>query len=125
MTTPARSATIPSTQPVDAPEHLVGRIVEGRFRLDEVLSEGGMGIVYRATQLSVNRPAAIKVIRPTLAKDTELMQRFVHEIQIVAKLQHPNIAQLIDSGNDMGLIFIAMEFVEGETFRETLLALKL
>ncbi len=125
MSTPATTSR-PSTRPTDAPEHLLGRTLEGRFQLNEVLSEGGMGIVYRATQLSVNRPVAVKVIRPTLARDPDLMQRFLHETQVVAKLQHPNIVNLIESGRDMnGLVYIAMEFVEGKTFREALEELKL
>lgn len=115
-----------STKPIDAPETLVGRILDGRFQLDRVLSSGGMGIIFIATQLSVSRKIAIKILRPTLSDELDLMQRFSQEVEVVASLAHPNIVSMIDAGRDAGgLMYLAMEFVEGETFREALLATRL
>ncbi len=109
------------TKPLDAPQTLVGRVLDGRFRLAEVLSRGGMGIVFEATQLSVKRKIAVKILRPTLSNEADLVQRFSQEIEVVASLSHPNIVSLIDAGRDAGgLTYLAMEFVEGKTFREAL-----
>jgi serine/threonine-protein kinase len=109
------------TQPHDAPQSLLGRVLDGRYRLDEVLTTGGMGIVFKATQLSVNRKIAVKILRPTLSKQSDLVRRFSHEIEVVASLRHPNIVSMIDAGRDAGgLTYLAMEFFEGMTFREAL-----
>ncbi|TDP75463.1 serine/threonine-protein kinase [Bradymonas sediminis] len=105
----------------DAPRSLVGRVLDGRYRLDDVLSTGGMGIVFKATQLSVNRQIAVKILRPALAEQTDLVRRFSQEIEVVASLAHPNIVGMIDAGRDPGgLTYLAMEFFEGVTFREGL-----
>ncbi|MFW5966445.1 MAG: serine/threonine-protein kinase [Persicimonas sp.] len=109
------------TEPMDAPQTLVGRVLDRRFRLERVLKRGGMGIVFEASQLTVNRPVAVKILRPTLTKKTDLVQRFSREIEVVASLTHPNIVELIDAGRDAGgLIYLAMEYVDGQTFRAAL-----
>jgi eukaryotic-like serine/threonine-protein kinase len=85
-----------------------------------------MGIIFRATQLTVGRKVAVKVLRPSLAKNTDLITRFSHEVEVIAGLAHPNIVALIDSGLDAtGLTYLAMEYVEGETFRVHLRRAKL
>lgn len=100
---------------------MVGSVLDGRFRLERVLSSGGMGVVFRGTQLSVNRAVAVKLIKPDLASHHDLVARFVQETEVIGKLAHPNIVQFIDSGRDLnGLTYIVMEFVRGETFREAL-----
>jgi serine/threonine protein kinase len=111
------------TQPLDTPQALIGRVLDGRYRLTEMLIRGGMGIVYEAVQLSVNRKIAVKILRPTLSSETNLVQRFSHEIEVVATLCHPNIVSLIDAGRDAGgLTYLAMEYVQGKTFRHALKA---
>ncbi len=105
----------------ESPEAFVGKVLDSTYRLDEVLSTGGMGIVFRATQLSVVRPVAVKIIKPSLSTNSDLMTRFMQEIEVIGKLAHPNIVHMIDSGRDMaGIAFIAMEFVHGQTFRDAL-----
>lgn len=80
-----------------------------------------MGIVYLATQLTVQRHVAVKIIKPTLARHHDLVQRFMHEVEISGRLSHPNIVALFDTGRDLqGLNFIVMEYVDGETFRDAL-----
>ncbi len=107
----------------DAPELLVGRTLEGRYRLDEVLNTGGMGIVFRATQLNVGRTVALKILKPTLSKDPSLKERFHLEVEAVAQISHPNVVKLIDCGEDgSGLLYLVMEYVEGKTLRECLRA---
>mgnify|MGYP006288096337 CR=1 FL=1 len=122
MTTQPRQDDLEvGTAPIDAPASLVNRVLDGRFRLDEILNSGGMGIVYRATQLTVKRNVAVKVLKPTLSSEVDLVKRFSQEIEVVARLSHPNIVSLIDAGKDAGgLTYLAMEFVRGETFREAL-----
>ncbi|MHC4598211.1 MAG: protein kinase domain-containing protein [Planctomycetota bacterium] len=91
----------------------------GGFRLDAVLGRGGMGTVYRATQLRLNRPVALKVLPPTMdLQGKKRQKRFLQEAQIAAQLSHPNIVQVYDAGEFEGLFFIAMELIEGETLRQ-------
>jgi serine/threonine protein kinase len=122
MTTQPRQDDLEvGTAPIDAPASLVNRVLDGRFRLDEILNSGGMGIVYRATQLTVKRDVAVKVLKPTLSSEVDLVKRFSQEIEVVARLSHPNIVSLIDAGKDAGgLTYLAMEYVRGETFRTAL-----
>ncbi len=96
-------------------ESLLGRTVAERFRCDELLGVGGMGRVYKATQLSVNRPVALKVLRAELDGQKEAQDRFMREARTVAGISHPGVVQLVDFGKDphRDLYFLAMEFVEG------------
>lgn len=110
-----------STQPIDAPDTLVGRVLDGRYRLAEVLNVGGMGIIFRAVQLQTDRQVAVKVLRPTLSNDVDLHVRFRHEIETLSRLHHPHIVSLYDCGQDAsGLHYLVMEFVPGTTLREML-----
>ena len=110
-----------STKPFDAPQALVGRVLDGRFRLDEVLNAGGMGLIFIGVQLSVNRPVAVKVLKPTLSDEVDLARRFQQEVELVATLSHPNIVSLVDAGRDAGgLTYLVMEYVDGQTFRQVL-----
>ncbi|MBA2664872.1 MAG: serine/threonine protein kinase [Bradymonadaceae bacterium] len=109
------------TKPIDAPQTLIGRVLDERYRLERVLNAGGMGIIFEATQLNVSRRVAVKLLKPTLTSDPALIKRFSLEVELVASLTHPNIVALIDSGQDpSGLTYLVMEFVEGMTFREAL-----
>lgn len=111
----------PETRPNDAPEALVGKVLQSKYRLQNILSAGGMGVVFEATQLSVSRRVAVKIIKPSYTHDDALMRRFMQEVEVIGQLSHPNIVHLVDSGRDMaGLIFLVMEFVEGMTFRQAL-----
>lgn len=110
-----------ATQPLDAPHMLLGRVLDERYRLEGVLNTGGMGIIFEATQLRVERRVAVKVLKPTLSSDPSLIKRFSLEVELVASLDHPNIVSLIDSGqDDSGLTYLVMEYIEGRTFREAL-----
>jgi tetratricopeptide (TPR) repeat protein len=99
-------------------ESLAGRLV-GQYRIEEVLTEGGMGTVYAALDLKHDRRVAIKTVRPDLTTP-EIRDRFQREIKITAQLQHPNILPLLDSGTAGEAIYYVMPFVEGETLRATL-----
>ncbi len=100
---------------------LEGRVLDGRYRLNRVLNAGGMGIIYEATQLTVGRTVAVKVLKPTLTKDPSLVERFQLEVEMVARIAHPNVVTLYDSGRDAGgLTYLVMEYVEGVTLRQAL-----
>ena len=85
----------------------------GPYEILGPLGKGGMGAVYKAMQPSLNRIVAIKVLPPDFAKDPEAVARFHREAQTVALLSHPNIVQIIDKGEDQGILYFAMEYVEG------------
>ena len=86
----------------EAHDPLLGRTVDERYRLDEVIGEGGMGVVYRATQLSVGRPVAVKVLTSAAARDVEVARRFEIEARVISTLRHPNTLKLVDFGRTAG-----------------------
>ena len=99
----------------------VPHIIAGRFRIECEIGTGGMGTVYRATQLGLERPVAVKIIKPELAADPDVTDRFMREARTMAKLRHPHAAMIFDAGNlPDGRHFIIMEFVEGQTLSEAL-----
>src|SRR4051812_12844524 len=84
-----------SSQDVDSQ---LGTVFGGQYRIEERMGAGGMGAVYRGTQLSVDRPVAIKVIAPEIEQNAQHVQRFRREAEALAKLQHPNTVHLLDFG---------------------------
>jgi len=90
----------------------------GGFELLERLGQGGMGTVYRARQVSMDRVVALKILPPKLAKDKAFVQRFIREARAAASLQHPNIVQGIDVGVADGYYYFAMELVDGPTIKQ-------
>ena len=97
-----------------------GTTFGGSYRIESVLGEGGMGTVYLATQISMNRPVALKTLLPDLITDAKNVKRFYQEAQAASQLNHPNIVRIFDFGidNDSRVPFIAMEFLEGQTLGE-------
>lgn len=99
----------------------VPHIVAGRFRIECEIGTGGMGTVYRATHLGLERPVAVKIIKPEYATDPDVADRFMREARTMARLRHAHAAMIFDAGNlPDGRHFIIMEFVEGCTLSETL-----
>src|SRR6476620_7827604 len=92
----------------------------GDFQLLRRLGQGGMGQVYLAEQISLKRKVAIKVMRPDLAFNDVSYQRFKAEAEAIAKVTHPNIVQVYALGEENGLHFMALEYVEGRNLREYL-----
>jgi hypothetical protein len=88
------------------------------YRVDDLIGQGGMGVVYRAHDLKLQRPVAIKVLPPELTGDAERRKRFLLEARAAARITHPAIAQVYDVDEHEGTIFMAMELVEGKTVRE-------
>jgi predicted Ser/Thr protein kinase/predicted nucleic acid-binding protein len=97
----------------------LGRELKG-YRVEELIGSGGMGTVYRATQLSLGRPVALKVLPPNVSDDPQFVHRFHREAEILAALAHPNVVQVIDRGEAEGRYFIVMEYVDGESLRALL-----
>ncbi|MBA3271124.1 MAG: serine/threonine protein kinase [Acidobacteria bacterium] len=95
--------------------------VDGKYRVEAVVGRGGMGAVFRARDLRLERDVAIKIVRADLVGDPDSRARFQREAQIVARLQHPAIVTVFDYGNlPDGAAFLVMEFVRGEDLRHVL-----
>lgn len=88
-----------------------GRLLGGRYRIESEIGRGGMATVYRALDLSLEREVAVKVLHPKLATDSEIVARFRAEAQAAARLSHPSIVQIFDTGAEDGLYFIVMEYL--------------
>ncbi|MCY3020042.1 MAG: protein kinase, partial [Planctomycetota bacterium] len=92
----------------------------GNFELLERIGQGGMGTVFKARQLSMDRIVAVKVLPPSLAKQATFIERFVREAKASAKLNHPNVVGGIDVGQDNGIYYFAMEYVDGPSAKDML-----
>src|ERR1700731_2175032 len=96
------------------------RLYSHRYQVTHLIARGGMAMVYRAQDLLLNRPVALKILYPELSADPLFVERFRREAQAAAKLSHPNIVPVFDWGEDEGTYFIVMELVEGRSLAEVL-----
>lgn len=111
-------ATIIGAPPVDP---LVGHTLDGKYRLDERLGIGGMGTVYRALHLLIDRPVAVKVLNQRFVEDEAARTRFRREARAAGRLQHPNAVTVTDFGESQdGYVYLVMELLEGRTLRDVL-----
>lgn len=94
-------------------------VLAGRYAIERELGRGGMAIVYLANDLRHDRTVAIKLLQPEITSSLTA-ERFLREIRITARLQHPNVLGLFDSGAEAGFCYYVMPYVEGETLRERL-----
>ncbi len=101
---------------------LVGRVLDGRYRIADRIARGGMASVYRATDLRLDRVVAIKVMHAGMGDDAEFSARFVREARSAARLAHPHVVGVFDQGDDDGTVFLAMEYVPGHTLRDEIRA---
>jgi dienelactone hydrolase/predicted Ser/Thr protein kinase len=97
---------------------LVGATLAGKYQIEGEIGRGGMGVVYRAQDLKLKRPVALKFLPPDFAADPETRERFVIEAQAAAALSHPNICTIYEVGEADELSYIAMEFVEGQSLKQ-------
>jgi len=106
----------------EAPESLpVGSILAGRYRILSLLGKGAMGAVYLGEHLKIGRKDAIKVLRPSMARDREAIARFTRGARNASAIRHPNVCSIYDFGTtEEGLHFLAMEFVEGASLTDVL-----
>jgi serine/threonine protein kinase len=94
--------------------------VLGHYRITSPLGKGGMGEVYAAEDTKLHRTVALKILPPSVAADPERRRRFEREAQAVAALNHPNIVTIYSVEEAGGVVFLAMEAVDGRTLKETL-----
>jgi serine/threonine protein kinase len=97
-----------------------GQILGGRYQIGELLGQGGMSSVYKATDPNLRRSVAIKLIHPHLSNNPEFVRRFEEEATGVARLRHPNIIQMYDFNHEGGIYYMVMEYVAGETLQARL-----
>ncbi|MGM0577344.1 MAG: protein kinase domain-containing protein [Myxococcota bacterium] len=98
-----------------AGDALIGRTLAGRYRVDRLLGRGGMGSVYAAEHMAIERPVALKVLAPHLSEDPAQVERFNQEARASSRLEHPNTIRVFDYGqSEDGQLFLAMELLEGE-----------
>jgi len=92
----------------------------GGYQLEVEIGRGSMGVVYRSRQIALSREVALKVLPQALARDASYVARFIREAQIIAGLNHPNIVQIYDAGQQNKLLYFVMEFVQGPTLASLL-----
>ncbi len=92
-------------------------LLGNRYRLEHILGRGGMAIVYKAYDVTLERPVALKVLRQDYSDNPEFQARFHQEAKAAANLTHPNIVTIHDFGLDRGKLYIVMEYVPGEDFK--------
>ena len=89
----------------------------GGYRIDGVAGQGGMGVVYRATQLGLGRAVALKVIAAEYADNVDFRNRFKAEAQVAASIDHPNVVPIFEAGDVESVLYLAMRYVEGTDLR--------
>jgi eukaryotic-like serine/threonine-protein kinase len=100
---------------------MLGRIIDGRFTIRERIGEGGMGVVYRAAQSSVQRDVAMKVMRSRTGVDKVIAKRFLREARLASQLAHPATVAVIDFGQtDDQILYLVMELLRGETLADAI-----
>jgi tRNA A-37 threonylcarbamoyl transferase component Bud32 len=97
---------------------MIGTVLSGRYRLEAKLGSGGMSTVYLASDDTLDRPVAVKVMHREMSEQEDQLQRFRQEARAVAKLTHPNVVSVIDAGEDGGYPYIVFEYVKGETLKQ-------
>jgi hypothetical protein len=111
----------PSPAPVrgqfSGPLLQAGDVLGGRYEILQLLGEGGMGAVYKARDRELDRPVALKLIRPELASSPSILARFKQELLLSRQVTHKNVIRIYDLGDADGVKFITMEFVEGRDLR--------
>src|SRR4051812_35532550 len=97
----------------------LGKVIDGRYEILQRIGEGGMGVVYKAKQQSIDRIIAIKMLNPQMASDEQWGNRFYNEAKATSRLQHPNTIRMFDFGRTAdGRLFLTMEYLEGLTLRQ-------
>jgi serine/threonine-protein kinase len=107
--------------PVAAPDDYIGKTVASKYRVEQMIGEGGMGKVYKAIQVALDKPVVLKVLRQALLSDERTVARFQREAKAVSRLNHPNSISVLDYGRtEDGALYIAMEYVHGKDLHHIL-----
>src|SRR6476661_10786247 len=102
-------------------DSLLGQVLADKYRIEERLSGGGMGTVYRGTHVLMDKTVAIKVLRPALAADEKIVARFSREARAASRISHPHALSVTDFGeSEDGIVFLVMEFLDGKTLKQVI-----
>ena len=102
-------------------DNLLGKTLAGKYRIEERISVGGMGTVYRGTHVLMDKTVAIKVLLPSLAADEKIVARFSREARAASRISHPNAISVTDFGEDeKGIVFLVMEYLSGKTLKQVI-----
>src|SRR5256714_8445527 len=104
-------------------DQLIGQVLAGKYRIEEKLDEGGMGCVYRATHVLMEKTVAVKVLHPALAADDKIVARFTREAKAASRISHPHAINVTDFGeSEKGVVYMVMEFLRGRTLKDIIRA---
>lgn len=104
-----------------SPDEHIGKTIANKYRVEQMIGEGGMGKVYKAMQVALDKPVVLKVLRQALLSDERTVARFQREAKAASRLNHPNSISVIDFGQaDDGAMYIAMEYVQGKDLHHIL-----
>src|SRR5689334_2177247 len=95
----------------------VGSLVDGRYKITDVMAAGSMGAVFKAERVPVGKVVAVKFLHASFANDAEFQARFERETRVMSRLNHPNCVSVVDFGVWEGAPYLVMDFVEGMTLR--------
>ncbi len=112
--TDVRSALAAGTEPASTADPMLGRVIDGRYRVQARIGQGGMGVVYRVEHVAMGKVAAMKILHPSLSQEAEVVRRFRREAEAVSRLSHPNTVQVFDFGQSQGSMYLVMELIRGE-----------
>src|SRR5215207_7635200 len=100
-------------------DRLVGQVLAGKYRIDDKIDEGGMGCVYRATHVLMEKVVAVKVLHPALAADDKIVARFTREAKAASRISHPHAINVTDFGeSEQGTVYLVMEYLRGRTLKD-------
>ncbi|HEV7859787.1 MAG TPA: protein kinase [Pyrinomonadaceae bacterium] len=100
---------------------LVGQTLASKYRIEELINEGGMGAVYRGTHTLMDKTVAVKVLHPALAADDKIVARFSREARAASRISHPHALNVTDFGeSENGIVFLVMEYLRGQTLKEVI-----
>lgn len=118
---PSSVSRVSSSSPAEEGRFVPGTLLGGRYRIIGLLGRGGMGEVYRATDLALNQSVALKFLPEEAASNQRLLERFHGEVRVARQVSHPNVCRVYDIGEAEGMPFISMEYVDGEDLASLLL----
>jgi serine/threonine protein kinase len=102
-------------------DDLLGQVLAGKYRIEERLSSGGMGTVYRGTHVLMDKTVAVKVLLPSLAADEKIVARFSREARAASRISHPHALSVTDFGEaENGIVFLVMEYLSGQTLKQVI-----
>src|SRR5919112_3219588 len=104
-------------------DRLIGQVLAGKYRIDDKIDEGGMGCVYRATHVLMEKVVAVKVLHPALAADDKIVARFTREAKAASRISHPHAINVTDFGeSEGGIVYLVMEYLRGGTLKDVIRA---